>query len=332
MEENLNQEIENETKTSTNKKFGTKYKVIIVIVVIAIFALSAVGLIIAFSISRDSNDNLYELDTIPTEEMDKARKSFKQYRYENNSKIIDYNFYTPENISQNELYPLIVFISDRSLVGQEITAPLTKTVGGPIWATETVQKKHKCYVLVPQYNETISENHSEYVKVTIGLIQSIQDKYNIDKKRIYGTGQSMGAMVTLYYLSNHPYLYTAGLIVDGHWELDELHGLVNSTFTFFAAEGDPNPYNCQNQVKNFFDENNVTYYNMSHVNAQEKVDVLNNEAENMYAKGSNKFFITYANGTVIKPGSDQKSEHMASFKYGYRIETVRDWLFEQVKE
>ena len=251
MEENLNQEIENETKTSTNKKFGTKYKVIIVIVVIAIFALSAVGLIIAFSISRDYNDDLYELDTIPSEEMDKARKSFKQYRYENNSKIIDYNFYTPENISQNELYPLIVFISDRSLVGQEITAPLTKTVGGPIWATETVQKKHKCYVLVPQYNETISENHSEYVKVTIGLIQSIQDKYNIDKKRIYGTGQSMGAMVTLYYLSNHPYLYTAGLIVDGHWELDELHGLVNSTFTFFAAEGDPNPYNCQNQVKNF---------------------------------------------------------------------------------
>ena len=45
---------------------------------------------------------------------------------------------------------------------------------------------------------------------------------------------------------------------------------------------------------------------------------------------SNKFFITYKNGTVIN-GTDQKSEHMASFKYGYRIETVRDWLFEQIK-
>lgn len=332
MEENLNQEIENETKPSSNKKFGRKYKVLIFIVVIAIFALSAVGLIIAFSISRESKDDLYELDTIPSEEMDKARKSFKQYRYENNTKIIDYNFYIPENISKNELYPLIVFISDKSLVGKEVTAPLTKTVGGPIWATETVQKKHKCYVLVPQYNETISENHSEYVQVTIGLIQSIQDKYNIDKSRIYGTGQSMGAMVTLYYLANHPYLYTAGLIVDGHWELDELHGLVNSTFTYFAAEGDPYPYKCQNQVKEFFDSNNVTYYNMSHINAQEKIDVLNNEAKIMYAKGSNKFFITYANGTVIKPGSNQKSEHMASFKYGYRIETVRDWLFEQIRK
>lgn len=337
MEENLNLEKEDEIKPKNQKKLSKVHKVIIVIVVIGIFALSAVGLIIAFTIKREpksngaDDDSYYELDTIPSQEMEIARKSFKQYKYENNSKIIEYNFYIPENISQDEYYPLIVFISDKSLVGQEVTAPLTKTVGGPIWATDTVQKKHKCFVLVPQYNEVISENRSEYVEVTIGLIQEIQKKYNIDKRRVYGTGQSMGAMVLLYYLSNHPYLYTAGLIVDGHWDLEELHGLVNATFTYFAAEGDPNPYNCQNELKEFFDMNGVVYHNMSHVNAQEKVEILNEQATKMYDKGSNKFFITYANGTVIKPGSNQKSEHMASFKYGYRIETVRDWLFDQIK-
>ena len=141
----------------------------------------------------------------------------------------------------------------------------------------------------------------------------------------------MGAMVLLYYLANHPYLYTAGLIVDGHWELEELHGLVNATFTYFAAEGDPNPYKCQNEVREFFNSSGVIYQNMDRVDAQAKVETLNEQAANMYNKGSNKFFITYKNGTVIKPGSDQKSEHMASFKYGYRIETVRDWLFEQIK-
>ena len=337
MEENLNLEKENEIKPKNQKKLSKVHKVIIVIVVIGIFALSAVGMIIAFTIKREpknngtDDDSYYELDTIPSEEMERARKSFKQYKYENNSKIIEYNFYIPENISQDEYYPLIVFISDKSLVGQEVTAPLTKTVGGPIWATDTVQKKHKCFVLVPQYNEVISENRSDYVEVTIGLIQEIQKKYNIDKRRVYGTGQSMGAMVLLYYLSNHPYLYTAGLIVDGHWDLEKLHGLVNATFTYFAAEGDPNPYNCQNELKEFFDMNGVVYHNMSHVNAQEKVEILNEQATKMYDKGSNKFFITYANGTVIKPGSNQKSEHMASFKYGYRIETVRDWLFDQIK-
>ena len=41
-------------------------------------------------------------------------------------------------------------------------------------------------MLVPQYNETIStmEPKSEYVNVTIGLIQEIKEKYAIDKNRI----------------------------------------------------------------------------------------------------------------------------------------------------
>ena len=104
MEENLNIEKEDETKPKKQKKMSKIHKVVIVIVIIGIFTLSAVGLIIAFTIKREKksdggdDDSYYELDTIPKEEMDRARKSFKQYRYEKDSKIIDYNFYIPENI------------------------------------------------------------------------------------------------------------------------------------------------------------------------------------------------------------------------------------------
>ena len=329
----------NEINLVSEKKNCPQKKILIIFFVIAIIALSVIGIIFGLSIHRESknenedNDDLYELDTIPAGELEKARKSFKQYVYEKNSKKIEYNFYIPENITKKDVYPLIVFISDKSLVGQGITAPLYKTVGGPIWATDTVQIKHKCFVLVPQYNETIStmETKSEYVNVTIGLIQEIQEKYSIDKNRVYGTGQSMGAMATLYLLANNPDLYTAGLIVDGHWDISELHGLVNATFTYFAAEGDPNPYNCQNELKEYFEKNNVSYSNMSNVNATENVEILNKKAEKMYEKGNKRNFITYANGTVLKPGMSEKNEHMASFKYGFRIETVRDWLFNQSK-
>ena len=34
-------------------------------------------------------------------------------------------------------------------------------------------------------------------------------------------------------------------------------GLVNATFTFCAAEGDPNPFNSQNEVKQYFDSINI---------------------------------------------------------------------------
>ena len=47
------------------------------------------------------------------------------------------------------------------------------------------------------------------------LIEKICEDYSINKDRIYSTGQSMGAMTTLYLLANYPNLLAAGLIVDG---------------------------------------------------------------------------------------------------------------------
>lgn len=347
MEEIITKDLEqsittNESSLSTIsvKRNCENNKILTIFCIICIIVLSAVGIIITLSISRESKteckneDEPYELDTISSEEMDKARKSFKQYSYINNSKIIEYNLYIPENISKDELYPLIIFIHDENIIGQEITSPLTKTVGGPIWATDTVQKKHKCYILVPQYNETIitKESKSEYIDITINLIKEIQEKYkNIDKKRIYGTGQSMGAMVTLYFLTNNPELFTAGLIISTNFNINELYGLVNASFTYIVSEGDINSYNGQYELKQYFDEYNVSYNNISNVNAQEKIEILNKEVEIIYEKGSKRNFISYRNGTVVKSNSKEKNEHRASFKYGYRIEAVRDWLFSQSK-
>ena len=42
-----------------------------------------------------------------------------------------------------------MFIGDGSTVGKE-KSPITRTVGGPIWVTDTDQKKHKCFVLIPE--------------------------------------------------------------------------------------------------------------------------------------------------------------------------------------
>ena len=141
----------------------------------------------------------------------------------------------------------------------------------------------------------------------------------------------MGAMATLYFLANNPELFTAGLMISTNLNINELYGLVNATFTYIVSEGDINSYNGQYELKKYFDEYNVSYSNISNVNAQEKIEMLNKEVEIIYEKGSKRNFISYRNGTVVKSNSKEKNEHRASFKYGYRIETVRDWLFSQSK-
>ena len=322
-------------------KINTKCIIISAICVLLIIAIVLILIFTVFSKKDESDksdqgseDNT-QIDTIPPEEMNKARQSFKQYNFTEDSKVLSYNLFIPENYTKDEKYPLVMFISDKSLVGKEVTAPITQTVGGPIWATDTVQKKHPCFVLVPQYNEGVVDgtwSKSIYLNITLNLISKLEEDYNIDKNRIYGTGQSMGAMTTLYLLANHQDLFAAGLIADGHWLLEQLYGLVNATFTFFAAEGDPNPFNTQNEVKEYFNNNSYPYASLELINARENAEVLNKETDAMYQKGNKQNFISFAKGTVVNPGSEGKGEHMASFKYAYRLERVRDWIFEQVKK
>ena len=291
------------------------------------------------NIAENKNDDRFVLDTISSEELNKARDSFKRYSFtdiKDSSKVLQYNLFIPENYSKNEKYPLMMFIGDGSTVGRERT-PITKTVGGPIWATDTVQKKHKCFVLIPEYNEFIIDDRngfyiSEYINVTIRLISQLQKDFNIDSNRIYSTGQSMGAMTTLYILANSPNLLAAGLIADGQWKIDELTGLVDATFTYFAAAGDEKAFTGQNDVKKYFDSKGIKYGSLSDINAKEKVDILNSETKKMYDLGYKQNFISFAKGSVISKNSVRKNEHMESFKYAYRIETVRDWIFSQVKK
>lgn len=138
---------------------------------------------------------------------------------------------------------------DASIVGaKNINSTLVRSVGGPIFATEREQKKHQCFVLAPQYSEVIIDDNnggyskSEYINVTVRLIQKLIKDYSINTDRIYSTGQSMGAMTTLYLLANYQNLLAAGLVVDGQWKLDELQGLPNTTFTYFAAGSNGKAY------------------------------------------------------------------------------------------
>ena len=288
--------------------------------------------------SDKNNDNdLLTLDNISSEELNNARSQFKQYIYEDSidsSKLLPYNFYAPQKYSNIKKYPLVVFISDARMVGKDVTAPLNQTVGGPIWATEIFQKKHKCFVLVPTYNEIFIDDKNgyfinEYINVTVRLISLIKSKYPIDSNRIYGTGQSLGAMAILYLLANYPNLFTAGLVIGGQWKINELYGLINSTFTYIVSVGDENAFNGQNEVKNYIYSNNIKFGSISNIDAQEKSDLLDIYTKNMYNLGYRHNFINFAQGSVLSPDTKNKNEHLASFKYGYRIEAVREWLFSQ---
>ena len=283
---------------------------------------------------EELNNHPY-LDSIPDEELKQARNSFNQNIFINpvNSKIaLSYNLFIPDNYTNNIVYPLIIFIGDESTYGKEIILPINKTVGGPIWATKTIQKNHKCFVLVPHFNENIFNNNDEslkkeYSSMIIKLIYKIKNEYNIDLNRIYGTGQSIGAETILYLIVKNPNIFAGSLIISPINVNKTLIASINIPYTYFASQENSDSLITQNEIKNYFVSSKIDFNSIININPQEDISILNQYINNNLYINENKFnFITYSYRKDYQ--NNNKNE---IYKYGFRPEAVREWLFSQNK-
>ena len=284
-----------------------------------------------------SKDNINELDTISNEEINKARNSFIQFNFideinkmRNLPYNISYNLFIPENYSTYKKYPLVLFIGDESTVGKEAQKVINKTIGGPIFATEKIQKKNECFVLVPQYKEVIIYEElgylkNEFINITNRLIIKLKSEYNIDSNKIYCLGELMGGKAVLYLLSNYQYLYTAGLIIDGFYEKSQILELIKTNFTYIVFKENQKALNGQNEIKAYFDSLNINYGNIININYIEKVEILNKLINNIYKKNYQYNFITFE----LETTNNETEENY--FKYAYRMEAIFDWLFSHNK-
>ena len=111
----------------------------------------------------------------------------------------------------------------------------------------------------------------------------------------------MGCMTSLYLNSKYPDLFAASLYVSGQWDISVLDSMKEQTFFYITSAGDTKASGGQSEVMDMFDAGGVAY--------------------------------TYGewNCKDTDSGTRQSLTHMLSFNYAYKIEAVRNWLFEQTK-
>ncbi len=249
---------------------------------------------------------------------------------------LQYQLYIPEDYDETRSYPLIQFIPDSSVVGRDADYVLTQGWGGLIWATEEEQAKHPAFVVVPVFTETVVDddfNHSSQIEVAVRLIQSLVEQYSIDTNRLYTTGQSMGGMTSFYLNVTYPDLFAASLFVGSQWDNSILNVLEGDRFFYVVAAGDPKASAGQAGLIEVFEADGAAYSH-SEWSAQYDADAQNAAVANMLAEGNSANFITFTLGSTTTDGSTGgggAGEHMTSFDYAYKLEAVRDWLFEQSK-
>lgn len=270
-------------------------------------------------------------DTEIQEVIDAVSGKFSQFTYTDpdTGAELEYSLYIPENYDETTEYPMIMFIPDSTGSGKSAAELVEQYYGAAVWASDEDQEKHPSFVLVPAFSETVVDddwNVSDQVETAVKLIGSLQEEYSIDADRLYTTGQSMGCMTSLYLNSQYPDLFTASLFVSGQWDISVLSPLTEAKFFYITAGGDEKASGGQTEVMDMLDDAGVSY-SYGEWNAQDEHQ--NTAAESLIAEGNQANFIRFETGSVLNGGEGM--EHMASFNYGYKIDAVRDWIFEQTK-
>ena len=171
---------------------------------------------------------------------------------------------------------------------------------------------------------------SDEVEMTIRLLKSVIEQYNIDTDRLYTTGQSMGGMMSFYFNITHPDLFAASLFVSSQWDTTKMNDFGNKRFFYIVAGGDQKAYGGMKSLTSVLEQQKARIDSASW-SAKLPKEEQERLAEQLIDKGGNVNFIKWETGSVL-PESGRGMEHMASFDYAYKLAAVRDWLFNQTKK
>ena len=110
-----------------------------------------------------------------------------------------------------------------------------------------------------------------------------------------------------------------------------LTGLEQEDFFYVVSAGDPKASAGQAELLALFDADGAAC-SRSEWSAQDDAETQNSAVAAMLAEGNSANFVTFTLGTTLAEGQSAgggAGEHMTSFDYAYKLEAVRDWLFEQ---
>jgi len=260
---------------------------------------------------------------------------FQQLEYKDpqTGKLLKYNLFIPKNYDSRKTYPMVLFIHDAGVNSTETKTTLIQGLGAVIWATSSEQAKHECFVLAPQYDGIMVNDQSEASKdldIAVHLITDLENRYTIDKNRLYTTGQSMGCMSSIALNLKYPDLFAASLLVAGQWDPAKVPVMAKDNLWIIVSEGDLKAFPGMNAITETLEKAGAKISRATWSGLCTPAE-FKTEVDNMVAEGNNVKYTVLRKGTVVPEGmrDDGGSNHICTWRIAYTIEGVRDWLFTQ---
>ncbi|TWI49259.1 putative peptidase [Pseudomonas duriflava] len=247
---------------------------------------------------------------------------------------LKYNLFVPRHYDPTRSYPLVLFMHDASVTGDRPRATLLQGLGAIAWASPEDQARRPAFVLAPQYAEIIADDdfQTSMLDTTINLVNALAVEYNIDRKRLYTTGQSGGCMMSIAMDIKYPDFFAASFLVAGQWDPALVKLLAGQKLWVLVSQDDNKAFPGQNAIMDVLEKEGAKIsravwdgtWNAEQFRAAfEKID----------AEGSPINYVTFSPGSVIPAGESAAgaSGHMNTWRIAYAVEPIREWVFRQHK-
>jgi predicted peptidase len=256
-----------------------------------------------------------------------------EFRDPETGEALKYNLFVPRGYDGTTTYPLVLFMHDAGATSDDPLTTLRQGLGAIVWAQPESQAKHPCFVLAPQYPTVIVNDASQAstaLETTVHLVEAIARECRVDTARIYTTGQSGGAMMSIAIDIKHPELFAASFIVAGQWDAELVAPLATQKLWILVSEGDAKAFPGQNAITAMLEQHGAAITRASW-DARDKGPQLDHAAAEVASAGTSVNYTVLRKGTVVPEGkpAEPGADHIHTWHIAYEIEPIRDWIFKQ---
>jgi predicted peptidase len=260
---------------------------------------------------------------------------FRQLEFNdpNTGALLRYNLFVPKTYDASKFYPLVLFMHDAGATSDVTRTTLFQGLGAVAWASPEDQAERPCFVLAPEYAEIIADDDSKtsnMLDTTIDLVKALADKYSIDKRRLYATGQSGGCMMSIAMNIKYPDFFAASFLVAGQWDPALVKPLAKKKLWILVSQDDDKAYPGQNAITEVLEKQGAKVVRAVW-DGTWTVDEFHAAFDKIDAEGSPINYVAFRQGTVIPKGQSTAgaSGHRNTWRIAYTIEPIREWIFRQ---
>jgi predicted peptidase len=160
---------------------------------------------------------------------------------------MQYRLFVPPDYNAARGYPIVLWLHGAAGRGSDNSSQLAggNFAGSHIWTTPQNQAAYHAFVLAPQVDVTKgwARPHTSTppvaIRLALEILNTVEQKYSIDRAREYVVGQSMGGEGVWAALSIAPDRFAASIVLCGYGDAYMISRVAKAPVWIFQGEEDP---------------------------------------------------------------------------------------------